>query len=516
MALEFKEGEVVRVFLSDGATPYGICKTISRRGRGRFTVAAIVASTGVLKDYVVQENQLRKLKGNVKNRASKLIKRARDLTADKTQSKPTFKGLTVKKLKDMLRAQAQSCKTSGNEEELMADPREESDASSESSDSSEESLFDEEHDDFMRKRLKPVPDFKLKAVLEEFPNAEPCTTHEELVDELIVQLTNEEKDSNSRSSSEMSDDSQSLGGAEPNDSAIVTKMHDFARALLNKTSEEELVGIEGWALNDAQRQHMTQYMLGRLTDADDFVDMLKRHARLDWFHEIMFRNPKDNLQGTAFDPATLERRARYGGKLMAHYCVSHATTDFWIIKGGVNAAEVDCIVNAANNVCLGGAGIDGVISRMGGEKMYQERVALPIVVPGTQTRCKTGNAVWTSAGDGALKCTGVIHAVGPRFPEERQSIEQEAKYIEQLILAYKSAMEIARDKGAKSVAFCPLSSGIFRGHMSLRDILKIALNAICAHVYDGLTDVELHLFAQEEQREVDSILDCREARATRA
>jgi O-acetyl-ADP-ribose deacetylase (regulator of RNase III) len=158
-------------------------------------------------------------------------------------------------------------------------------------------------------------------------------------------------------------------------------------------------------------------------------------------------------------------------------------------------------------MCLGGGGIDGVISRMGGHKMFEERKALPIVVQGTHIRCKTGDAVWTSAGDGALKCTGVIHAVGPQFPEERRSIEEEAKYIEQLILTYKSAMELARDKGARSVAFCPISSGIFRGHMSLRDILKIALNSICAHVYEGLVDVELYLYGGDEQVVMKQILN---------
>ena len=42
--------------------------------------------------------------------------------------------------------------------------------------------------------------------------------------------------------------------------------------------------------------------------------------------------------------------------------------------------------------------------------------------------------------------------------------------------------------------------------MSLCDILKIALNAICAHVYDGLTDVELHLYGIEEQSDMDQVL----------
>jgi hypothetical protein len=50
-----------------------------------------------------------------------------------------------------------------------------------------------------------------------------------------------------------------------------------------------------------------------------------------------------------------------------------------ISQGSVVDFVGDVIVNAANESCLGGAGVDGAISAAGGAALYAAREALPVV-----------------------------------------------------------------------------------------------------------------------------------------
>ena len=92
----------------------------------------------------------------------------------------------------------------------------------------------------------------------------------------------------------------------------------------------------------------------------------------------------------------------------------------------------DAIVNAANEGCLGGGGIDGEVNRRGGETLEAARFALPVLEAGR--RCPTGDAKITVAGD--LPCSKVIHAVGPAFGYS-PTLADHADKLELLEAAYK-------------------------------------------------------------------------------
>lgn len=121
-----------------------------------------------------------------------------------------------------------------------------------------------------------------------------------------------------------------------------------------------------------------------------------------------------------------------------------------LIKGDITKSDVDAIVNAANSSLLGGGGVDGAIHRAGGAQILKECIE----IKNRQGGCKTGEAVVTSGGK--LKAKYVIHTVGPVW----QGGEKEEDKL--LSLCYKNSLNIAVEKGAKSIAFPNISTGVYR------------------------------------------------------
>src|SRR6056300_1029100 len=97
---------------------------------------------------------------------------------------------------------------------------------------------------------------------------------------------------------------------------------------------------------------------------------------------------------------------------------SKAAFNIVISRGSVvdfaHNTQSAAIVNAANEGCLGGGGVDGAISDAGGPNLLQDRINLPLLSEGV--RCKTGSAVITGPNDyDELNVPYVIHAVGPNY-----------------------------------------------------------------------------------------------------
>ena len=163
-----------------------------------------------------------------------------------------------------------------------------------------------------------------------------------------------------------------------------------------------------------------------------------------------------------------------------------------VSKGSVVDAHVSAIVNAANERCLGGSGVDGAITKAGGASLAEARKALPVL--SDDKRCATGDAVVTSGSFGSLRCASVIHAVGPDY---RQVDLKKGDAL--LRSAYVAAMRLARENECSTVAFSLLSAGIFRGGRSLDDVLHIAVEALRDACFEGLERVHLVAFSEAEQ-----------------
>lgn len=122
-----------------------------------------------------------------------------------------------------------------------------------------------------------------------------------------------------------------------------------------------------------------------------------------------------------------------------------------VVFGDISGLDVDAIVNAANERMLGGGGVDGAIHRAAGPELLQACRAVPEVRPGV--RCPTGESRITPGF--RLRASHVIHTVGPVW---RGGAAGEP---ELLASCYRSALELAREQGVRSIAFPAISCGVF-------------------------------------------------------
>lgn len=135
-----------------------------------------------------------------------------------------------------------------------------------------------------------------------------------------------------------------------------------------------------------------------------------------------------------------------------------------VIKADITTIKADAIVNAANSSLLGGGGVDGTIHRKGGKAILQACVA----IRNKQGKCKTGNAVITTAGN--LPAKYVIHTVGPVWNGESEQNNA------LLVDCYRNSLTLAVENDVKIIAFPNISTGIY--HFPKDKAADIAINAV--------------------------------------
>ena len=155
------------------------------------------------------------------------------------------------------------------------------------------------------------------------------------------------------------------------------------------------------------------------------------------------------------------------------------------VRGDLTAEVVDAIVNAANSSLLGGGGVDGAIHRAAGPRLLEacrevRRTAYPDGLP-------TGYAVATPGFD--LPARFVIHTVGPN---------RRAGQTDSALLAscFRESLRIAREAGARSIAFPAVSAGVYG--WAADEVARIAVDTVRAETGDGdsIELVRFVLFSQ--------------------
>jgi O-acetyl-ADP-ribose deacetylase (regulator of RNase III) len=134
-------------------------------------------------------------------------------------------------------------------------------------------------------------------------------------------------------------------------------------------------------------------------------------------------------------------------------------TSIEFVKGDITAVPVDAIVNAANSRLAGGGGVDGAIHRAGGPSILEECRKIG--------GCPTGSAVATGAGN--LPAKFVFHAVGPVYHGREKDVEQ-------LASCHLRCLDLALEKGCRSIAFPAISTGAY-GY-PLHEASVIAVGAV--------------------------------------
>jgi len=138
--------------------------------------------------------------------------------------------------------------------------------------------------------------------------------------------------------------------------------------------------------------------------------------------------------------------------------------------GDITRLKVDAIVNAANELMLGGGGVDGAIHAAAGRELREACRAVPEVRPGV--RCPTGEARITPGF--ALPASHVIHTVGPVWHGGGHGED------ELLASCYRASLDLAERHAVKSIAFPAISCGVF-GYPAPR-AAAIAVREISRHL----------------------------------
>lgn len=161
-------------------------------------------------------------------------------------------------------------------------------------------------------------------------------------------------------------------------------------------------------------------------------------------------------------------------------------TKIEVVRGAVQAQDVDAIVNAANTAMRGGGGVDGVIHKAAGKDLMTELIQ---VAP---DGAKVGEVVVTGAH--ALPQKHIFHVAGPYWNNGKSG---EA---DKLAACYRNCLDAAEKLGLESMAFCSISTGVYRFPIELAapEAVQTVTDWLTAHPETSLRRIVFAMYGADE------------------
>ncbi len=156
---------------------------------------------------------------------------------------------------------------------------------------------------------------------------------------------------------------------------------------------------------------------------------------------------------------------------------------FQVIQGDITTADTRAIVNSANRDLQAGGGVCGAIFEAAGYDELQYAC-------NEIGYCETGESVITPGFN--LTSEWIIHTVGPIYHEY---VPEDAERL--LRSAYRSAMNLAKERKIRSVSFPLISAGVY-GY-PLEEAIAIALKEIKVFLSSGnyIAFAQLYCYSAE-------------------
>lgn len=180
-------------------------------------------------------------------------------------------------------------------------------------------------------------------------------------------------------------------------------------------------------------------------------------------------------------------------------CAKDERISIW--QGDITLLEVDAIVNAANSAMLGcwvpnHACIDNCIHTFAGVQLRRD---CSRIMRAQGHEEPTGTAKITSAY--SLPSRYVLHTVGPIISGPVTERDKEL-----LASSYRSCFELAEEHGIESIAYCCISTGVFRFPNDLAAEIAIKTVRECLDNAKSVKHVIFNVFKDVDKMLYENIL----------